>query len=146
MFDIKINKVFVDPRTGINHFIDEYVLKAVDTAPYENFLKQDLGPIWSKLHLPIIKKLEGGYIGKLHSWNGQVPGPYGKEVGALLKAGTEGVYQNDYIKSLQQNTGDTISVGGITLNFNELPKDPKQFGNQLMQGIKQGRGRLIQSA
>ena len=53
---------------------------------------------------------DGGYIGKLHSWNGTVPGPYGKEVSAVLKAGTEGVYQSGYIKSLQNQGNVTYNI------------------------------------
>ena len=57
---------------------------------------------------------KGGYIGKMHSWNGTVPGPYGKEVNAVLKAGTEGVYQNDYIRSLQnQSIGNTYTIAPV---------------------------------
>ena len=84
-----------------------------------------------------------------HNWNGTVPGPYGKEVNAILKAGTEGVYQNDYIASLKQQSssnGSVINVGGMTLNFTQLPDNPRQFGRDLMDGLKSGNNnRLVYS-
>ena len=97
-----------DEKRGVSHLIDEYVFKAVNTAPYGQFLNRTLHRYFDEL--PIVGKAVGGYIGKLHSWNGQVPGPYGSEVSAVLKAGTEGVYQTDYINGLKSsaNAGNTI--------------------------------------
>ena len=51
----------------------------------------------------------GGYIQKFHTLRGAVPGPYGQEVGAVLRAKTESVYPTDYINSLKNDT-----MGGNT--------------------------------
>ena len=54
---------FTDDEKGVSHLIDEYVLKAVDTAPYNPFLAKILNPdpFWLK-RLPIVKKAQGGMI------------------------------------------------------------------------------------
>ncbi len=68
------------------------------------------------------------YVGKLHSWNGAVPGPYGKEVGAILKSGTEGVYQESYIKSLQNGT--MASGAPTTINMTNTYNIPQGLSKQ----------------
>ena len=68
-------------------------------------------------------------IPKFHTLNGPVPGPYGKEVSAILKAGTEGVYQEPYIKSLKNNQNGTM---GNVFNFsNTVNAAEGQDANQI---------------
>ena len=54
---------------------------------------------------------------RFHDRNGVVPGPYGEEVGAILKAGTEGVYQEAYIKSLQNGTMNPGAKSPTVINM-----------------------------
>ena len=80
---------------------------------------------------------EGGYIGKLHSWNGEVPGPYGKEVNATLRAGTEGVYQKDYINSLQKDatsTSNSNTVYNVTMTVSGV-QDPQKAADLVIQKL-----------
>ena len=76
---------------------------------------------------------DGGYIGKLHTWNGPVPGPYGKEVAATLKAGTEGVYQTQYINSLQK---DSAMAGDSVYNINVNVTSPGASADQIATAIE----------
>ena len=74
---------------------------------------------FSKRPFDIMKMAMGGYAGeirKFHDWNGAVPGGYGQEVGAILRAGTEGVYDTDYINSLRNGTmNQAAAVGSPTV-------------------------------
>ena len=87
--------------------------------PYMDIIKKMEKIIGQPLLVP--KKAEGGYIGKLHNWNGQVPGPYGKEVNATLKAGTEGVYQQKYINTLKNGTMEGNKIYHIAPVINAAP-------------------------
>jgi hypothetical protein len=76
---------------------------------------------------------------RFHDWNGTVPGPYGQEVGAILKAGTEGVYQSSYINSLRNGTmnpttsnSKVINVGSVKMEFTE----PVTNGRQVFEEFK----------
>jgi hypothetical protein len=76
---------------------------------------------------------------RFHDWNGAVPGPYGQEVGAILKAGTEGVYQSSYINSLRNGTmnpttsnSKVINVGSVKMEFTE----PVTNGRQVFEEFK----------
>ena len=71
---------------------------------------------------------------KFHDWNGTVPGPYGQEVGAILKAGTEGVYQSSYINALKNGTmnepssrSKVINIGSVKMEFTEPVTNGKQI-------------------
>jgi TP901 family phage tail tape measure protein len=85
---------------------------------------------------------DGGYfnqVRKFHDWNGMVPGPYGQEVGAVLKAGTEGVYQSSYINALRNGTMNSpasnskvINVGSVKMEFTE----PVTNGRQVFEEFK----------
>jgi hypothetical protein len=64
-----------DEAKGVSHLIDEYVLRAVETSPYLEFLKRGMpikDDIFGKL-LPIVKKATGGYINPSYSANMSVP-------------------------------------------------------------------------
>ncbi|MFZ9740596.1 MAG: phage tail tape measure protein [Candidatus Nanopelagicaceae bacterium] len=65
---------------------------------------------------------------RLHDWNDAVPGPYGQEIGAILKAGTEGVYQESYIKALQNGT--MSSKAGATINMTNTYNIPQGLSKQ----------------
>jgi len=72
-------------------------------------------------------------VPKLHNLNGPVPGPYGKEVSAILKAGTEGVYQEPYINSLKNNQNNT--TGGV-FNFSSIVNAAEgQDANQIADAV-----------
>jgi hypothetical protein len=78
----------------------------------------------------------GGYLKQLrkfHDWNGTVPGAYGQEVGAILRAGTEGVYDTDYVNALRNGTMNTtstnnknINIGSVQMTFTEPVKNGRQ--------------------
>jgi hypothetical protein len=82
----------------------------------------------------------GGYLGKIrkfHDWNGAVPGNYGQEVGAILQAGREGVYDTDYVNALRNGTMSTstnnskiINVGSVQMTFTEPVTNGKQIFNE----------------
>jgi hypothetical protein len=82
----------------------------------------------------------GGYLGKIrkfHDWNGAVPGNYGQEVGAILQAGREGVYDTDYVNALRNgtmststNNSKTINVGSVQMTFTEPVTNGKQIFNE----------------
>lgn len=79
---------------------------------------------------------------KFHNLNGPVPGPYGKEVSAILKAGAEGVYQEPYIESLKNNQNATM---GNTYNFapviNAAPgMDVKELGDIIIKRFETSVG------
>jgi len=102
------------------------------------------GDDWAKAvggHLPELKHLvpahaQGGYLGglrKFHDWNGVIPGNYGQEVGAILQAGKESVYDTDYINSLRNGTMNTtstnnknINIGSVQMTFTEPVKNGRQ--------------------
>jgi TP901 family phage tail tape measure protein len=75
---------------------------------------------------------------KFHDWNGVVPGPYGQELDAVLKSGTEGVYQNDYIAGLKReaagnsstSNANTVYNNNIVINGTDLNK--KELADELM--------------
>ena len=83
---------------------------------------------------------KGGYLGKVrkfHDWNGTVPGAYGSEVGAILQAGREGVYDTDYVNSLRNGTmnpkasnSKVINVGSVQMTFTEPVTNGKQIFNE----------------
>ena len=60
---------FTDERKGVSYLIDEYLLRAVHTSPYAQFLSRNL-PIksgkeaWEQV-LPIVKKSNGGMVNSL---------------------------------------------------------------------------------
>ena len=70
---------------------------------------------------------------KFHNLNGPVPGPYGQEVSAILKAGTEGVYQEPYINSLKNNQNGTM---GNVFNFSSTVNAAEgQDANQIADAV-----------
>ena len=89
---------------------------------------------WGKLFNKIKSGIgfnQGGAVSmpKYHNLNGPVPGPYGKEVSAILKAGTEGVYQEPYIQALKNNQNGTM---GNVFNFsNTVNAAEGQDANQI---------------
>ncbi len=100
--------------------------------------RTQMGDTWAKKVGGIIPELgqllpkmaNGGYIGKLHTWNGPVPGPYGSEVAATLKAGTEGVYQTRYINSLQKESGSDCNYY-INVSVTNPGATPDQIANAI---------------
>lgn len=84
----------------------------------------------------------GGYMGELrkfHDWNGIIPGNYGQEVGAVLQAGKESVYDTDYINALKNGTMNSttsnskvINVGSVKMEFTE----PVTNGRQIFEEFK----------
>jgi hypothetical protein len=82
----------------------------------------------------------GGQVSvpKFHDWNGVVPGPYGQELNAVLKSGTEGVYQNSYIAGLKKeafgnsstSNSNAVYNNNIVINGTDLNK--KELADELM--------------
>jgi hypothetical protein len=79
-------------------------------------------------------------VPKLHSWNGPVPGNYGQELPAVLKSGTEGVYQEGYINNLKQAASSTTNSGSTVYNIdmtvNGAGNDPKQVAEMVMKKME----------
>jgi hypothetical protein len=77
---------------------------------------------------------------KLHSWNGPVPGSFGQELPAMLKSGTEGVYQEGYINNLKQAASSTTNSGSTVYNIdmtvNGAGNDPKQVAEIVMKKME----------
>jgi hypothetical protein len=85
---------------------------------------------------------KGGLINlpKFHDWNGPVPGSYGQELPAMLKSGTEGIYQEGYINDLKQaasnTTNSSSSVYNVSMNINGADSDPKQIAEEVMKKMQ----------
>jgi TP901 family phage tail tape measure protein len=88
------------------------------------------------------KRAMGGLINlpKFHDWNGPVPGSYGQELPAVLKSGTEGIYQEGYINDLKQaasnTTNSSSSVYNVSMNINGADSDPKQIAEEVMKKMQ----------
>jgi hypothetical protein len=89
----------------------------------------------------------GGYLkkGKLqvpkfHDWNGPVPGTYGQELPAILKSGTEGVYQEGYINDLKNAASNTTnsasSVYNVSMSISSPSADPKEVATEVMRRLQ----------
>jgi hypothetical protein len=84
----------------------------------------------------------GGLINlpKFHDWNGPVPGSYGQELPAMLKSGTEGIYQEGYMNDLKQaasnTTNSSSSVYNVSMNINGADSDPKQIAEEVMKKMQ----------
>jgi TP901 family phage tail tape measure protein len=89
----------------------------------------------------------GGYLkkGKLqvpkfHDWNGPVPGTYGQELPAILKSGTEGVYQEGYINDLKNAASNTTnsasSVYNVNMSISSPSADPKEVATEVMRRLQ----------
>jgi TP901 family phage tail tape measure protein len=79
-------------------------------------------------------------IPKFHNWNGPVPGTYGQELPAVLRSGTEGVYQEGYINNLKQAASSTTNSGSTVYNIdmtvNGAGSDPKQVAELVMKKME----------
>ncbi len=79
-------------------------------------------------------------VPKLHSWNGPVPGKYGQELPAVLKSGTEGVYQEGYMNDLKRAASSTTNSGSTVYNIdmtvNGAGNDPKQVAEMVMKKME----------
>jgi hypothetical protein len=91
----------------------------------------------------MVKKFKIGGLAKLpkfHDWNGPVPGSYGQELPAVLKSGTEGIYQEGYINDLKQaasnTTNSSSSVYNVSMNINGADSDPKQIAEEVMKKMQ----------
>jgi TP901 family phage tail tape measure protein len=88
------------------------------------------------------KRAMGGMVNlpKFHDWNGPVPGTYGQELPAVLKSGTEGIYQEGYINDLKQaasnTTNSSSSVYNVSMNINGADSDPKQIAEEVMKKMQ----------
>jgi TP901 family phage tail tape measure protein len=88
------------------------------------------------------KRAMGGMVKlpKFHDWNGPVPGSYGQELPAVLKSGTEGIYQEGYINDLKQaasnTTNSSSSVYNVSMNINGADSDPKQIAEEVMKKMQ----------
>ena len=84
----------------------------------------------------------GQKLPKFHDWNGTVPGPYGQELNAVLKSGTEGVYQNQYIAGLKNaaagnsSTSNANTVYNIDMTVNGGSANANEIANQVMAKLK----------
>jgi len=84
----------------------------------------------------------GGMVPKFHSWNGPIPGPYGQELSAVLKSGTEGVYQEDYMNRLRRDadinssTSNSNTVYNIDMVVNGGNTSANDIANQVMAKLK----------
>ena len=85
------------------------------------------------------KKKVSANVPKFHNWNGPVPGSFGQELPAILKSGTEGVYQEGYINDLKQAASSTTNsdstVVNVTLNVNGAG-DPKKVAEMVMKQME----------
>jgi TP901 family phage tail tape measure protein len=81
-------------------------------------------------------------IPKFHNWNGVVPGQYGQELNAVLKSGTEGVYQNEYIAGLKNaasgntSTSNANTVYNIDMTVNGGTANANDIANQVMKKLQ----------
>jgi TP901 family phage tail tape measure protein len=79
-------------------------------------------------------------VPKFHNWNGPVPGTYGQELPAMLRSGTEGVYQEGYINNLKQAASGTTNSGSTVYNIdmtvNGAGSDPKQVAELVMKKME----------
>jgi TP901 family phage tail tape measure protein len=84
----------------------------------------------------------GGMVPKFHNWNGVVPGQYGQELNAVLKSGTEGVYQNEYIAGLKNaasgnsSTSNANTVYNIDMTVNGGSANANDIANQVMKKLQ----------
>jgi hypothetical protein len=147
-----VTKLFEDQLAQAYSNADQ-AIRVVITNPNEIFGTRDknklpslITPQGSTATMTIEKPKSKG---KLHGWNGPVPGPYNQEVSAILKAGTEGVYQQSYINSLKNDTmGTTIKVDTIVMKFPETPANGKQMFAEFkeamrVENLKKGGGVVI---
>jgi TP901 family phage tail tape measure protein len=111
-----------DPVTRL---IDEYVFEVLGHK-----IPTDFRPLLAK----------GGLVNvpKFHSWNGPIPGPYGQELSAVLKSGTEGVYQEDYMNRLRRDatmntsTSNSNSVYNNNIVINGTDLNKKELADEVM--------------
>jgi len=79
-------------------------------------------------------------VPKFHNWNGPVPGTYGQELPAMLRSGTEGVYQEGYINDLKQAASSTMnsasSVYNVTMTINGGNSSPAEIADQVMKRMQ----------
>ena len=79
-------------------------------------------------------------VPKFHNWNGPVPGTYGQELPAMLRSGTEGVYQEGYINDLKQaasgTTNSASSVYNVTMTINGGNSSPAEIADQVMKRMQ----------
>jgi len=79
-------------------------------------------------------------VPKFHNWNGPVPGTYGQELPAMLRSGTEGVYQEGYINDLKQAASSTMnsasSVYNVTMTINGGNSSPAEIADQVMKKMQ----------
>ena len=93
---------------------------------------------------PVPRFKDGGManIPKFHNWNGVVPGQYGQELNAVLKSGTEGVYQNEYIAGLKNaasgnsSTSNANTVYNIDMTVNGGNANANDIANQVMKKLQ----------
>jgi hypothetical protein len=89
----------------------------------------------------------GGYLTKgmlklpkFHDWNGPVPGTYGQELPAVLKSGTEGVYQEGYINDLKNAASNTTnsasSVYNVNMSISSPSANPKEVATEVMRQLQ----------
>jgi TP901 family phage tail tape measure protein len=84
----------------------------------------------------------GGLVNlpKFHDWNGPVPGTYGQELPAMLKSGTEGIYQEGYINDLQQAAANTTnsanSVYNVSMTIDGGNSSPKEIAQEVMKQMQ----------
>jgi len=77
-------------------------------------------------------------VPKFHNWNGPLPGPYGQEFGALVKSGTEGVYQEDYMNRLRRDanvnssTSNSNAVYNNNIVINGTDLDKRELADEVM--------------
>jgi TP901 family phage tail tape measure protein len=129
--------------------VPELALNASREA-LSNLLKTGYDQSQFKELLKIFKKSVKGKQGfamgglaklpKFHDWNGPVPGTYGQELPAMLKSGTEGIYQEGYINDLKQAASNTTnsasSVYNVSMNINGADSDPKQIAEEVMKKMQ----------
>jgi TP901 family phage tail tape measure protein len=87
------------------------------------------------------KFANGGMVNmpKFHDWNGPVPGTYGQDLPAILKSGTEGIYQEKYINDLKQaasNANSGSTVYNIDMTVNGAGSDPAQVAEMVMKKME----------
>jgi hypothetical protein len=84
----------------------------------------------------------GGLVNlpKFHDWNGPVPGTYGQELPAMLKSGTEGIYQEGYMNDLKQAASNTTnsanSVYNVSMTIDGGNSSPKEIAQEVMKQMQ----------
>ena len=124
-----------DERAGVSHLIDEYVFRAIETAPYREFLDRGLSIKSDKFDdlLPIVKKANGGLVkNKMSSPTYSLPS-FDTGIDYLPKDMIAQLHEGERVLTKEENknfsAGGTIT-NNIIINGTDLNK--KEIAQQVM--------------